>query len=472
MNNKKKYFDYRCVMGGWINDIGSVPKIEQWPSTNFDATVEREIIEFFGKMKDLRYNYIEFFGLFVEHWESDFSKNISPQRDKIVRRMLAEAHKHNIKVLYVLGVYSLWFETIVRENPNVRGTHPNVICASKEASHQVMENFVDFLLSNYPFDGFHLESGDQGMRCNCDQCDQKDDLTYHVEVNKRMAQYVRTNWPDKIIEVYTPGVNKSKEDWLQWKDASQYFDFIIDGDIFKSQADVAYLFGCDSRKEIISALDCTYATRSGQWVWTPQRWRRDRWFLPLVAKRAKHYREAAEDGVRAMMIDCYPLVNVGDEATFIASAKLLEDPFRDVPSVLVETMDEMFAPKTSSICQELADLFWYAEKAYFANALCQENFEILLEPLFGKKPGPPTYLQARMYLSGLQEYKRSIIDIRSRLSRVKDEVGNKEKALRMDKSLSLVLQDIEMTVEDKKFLKYPATALDERNYTDVFIIER
>ena len=66
------------------------------------------------------------------------------------------------------------------------------------------------------------------MRCNCDQCDPKDDLTYHIEINRRVAQHIRTKWPDKIIEVYTPGVNKSKEDWLQWKDASQYFDFIID----------------------------------------------------------------------------------------------------------------------------------------------------------------------------------------------------------------------------------------------------
>ena len=74
---KTNFFDYRCVMGAWINDIGSIPKIEQWPSIEFDQILERDFITFFDKVKELRYNYVVIFGLFLENWESDFNRRFN-----------------------------------------------------------------------------------------------------------------------------------------------------------------------------------------------------------------------------------------------------------------------------------------------------------------------------------------------------------------------------------------------------------
>ena len=410
---KKEYFDYRAILGCWTNDISSVPRAGHWPSREFDEGLERDFIEFFDMMQDVGYNSAVFAGFFVtRNWEVNYSDSISPERKEKVTRIIGEAHKRGIKMLYGMGLYSWGFDKIIKERPEVRGSNPHAMCASKEASHAKMAELIDYLLTEFPFDGFHFESGDQG-RCECDECKNIPDLDYHIDLNKRMGQHAHSKWPDKIIEVYTPPTNKSREDWLAWADASRYFSFIIDANMKQGQQDVADQFGCTSRREIISALQCAYGTRSATWIYPPQRWDRLRWFLPIIDRRALHYRGLADDGARAVMVSGAPIENPGEEATLRASGKLLQDPFRDVRSILIETAEEMFEPKTKTAAEELADIFWHAEKAYFANANVGEGAEILLDPLCGDVAGPPIYLQTRMYSHTLGEYEIAIKNMAS-----------------------------------------------------------
>ncbi len=467
MNNGKEEkpgFKYRTVLGCWINDIASVPRIEQWPSIEIDDVLEQDFINLFDTLKEVRLNSVILCGLLASRkWEPDFKKTVSTQREKAVKRILSEARKRGIKVLYGLGLYSWGFEKVIEEDPDVRGSNPLVMCGSKEASHSKMEELIDYLISTFSFDGFHFESADQG-RCECRECQKKGDSLYHMELNERMAKYVRSRWPEKIIEVYCPIGYKPKEDWLLWSEASKHFDFMID-DWNRAQR-----FGFESRKEIVSAWRCAYGTRSGTWVYPPQRWEKLRWFIPIIESRAVHYRKLAEDGGQAVMIQGAPLVNPGEEATLRCSGKLALDPFRSVKSVLCETIEEMFAPKTSGITEELADIFWSAEKAYFASALFYpDGGEIHLEPLCGKITGPPIYLQAHMYSHNIQEYEAAIIDIKSRFSKIEKEVNDRDRANRLTKCLDAVLDDIHTIRSENSMLKYHASTTGKNSWTDSWL---
>ena len=426
-----EYFDYRNVLGAWINDISSVPRVEQWPSTVLDAA----------------------------DWEPCFGDSIPPERGEAVRRILDAAHSRDVQVLYGLGLYSWGFDKIIAEDQNVRGTNPRVMCASKQASHETMERLVDFLLTDYPLDGFHFESGDLG-RCDCDRCAEKPDTVYHRELNERVAKYVRSRWPGRLVEVFVPGTAQtSQEDWRDWSEASQYFDFLID------DWNRANRFGCHSRKRIISALKCAYGTRSGLWIYPPQRWDRLRWFLPIIEQRSLHYRKLADDGGRAAMIQAAPIVNPGTEATLRSSGKFLQDPYRGTFEVLCETVEEMFRPATRAVTEELADLFWAAEKAYNTNALgWGEGGELWLEPLMGVVPGPPTYLSARMYSHKLTEYEMEMRGLQQRFARIRKELGEQDRTRRLETCLANVLADIAKIQQDEAYPRYPFTVVDENTW--------
>ena len=436
---KSQGFDYRSVLGAWINDVCSVPRIGQWPSIELDETLERDLAGYFDVMKDLKLDFIVLAGLLVTHnWQPDFAATVSPQRAKAVRRILAAAHQRNVKVLYGLGLYSWGFYDIIKADPGVRGTNPYVMCGSSEASHDTMERLMDYLVSEFPVDGFHFESADNG-RCECDQCKPKGDSLYHRELNERMGKYVHSKWPEMPIEVYCPIQRGNKEDWLIWADASKHFTFFID------PYDFARRFGRNSRKEIVSAFQCAYGTRSGTWIYPPQRWDRLRWFVPIIEKRAVHYQNLAADGGKAVIIQGTPLANPGEEASLRCSGKLASDYSRRVESVLVEVMEEMFRPRRRIVAEDLADIFWSAEKAYWCNAnFLTEGGELLLEPLFGagKAPGPPIYLETRMYAHDIDLYERAMMDIKRRFLSLQDELGDRDRASRVVTCLNNVLEDI------------------------------
>ena len=464
-----KGFKYRTVLGCWINDLASVPRIEQWPSIKIDQTLEQDLNRLFDTLKEVKLNSVILFGLLAsKEWEPDFQKTVSPKRKEAVKRILSEAGRRGIKVLYGLGLYSWGFEKIIREDPGVRGSNPQAMCGSKEASHEKMAGLIDYLLSTFPFDGFHFESADQG-RCSCPRCKKKGDAVYHLELNERMAKYVCSRWPGKIVEVYvpigfTPEKDWSKEDWLQWREASKHFTFLIDD---WNRAD---RFGCESRKEIISALSCAYGTRSSMWVYPPQRWEKLQWFIPIIEKRASHYRKLAEDGGQAVMIQGSPLINPGEEMTLRCSGKFAQDPFRSVCSILRETVEEMFRPRKQSVTEELADIFWWAEKAYFANAnFYPEGGELHLEPLCGKIPGPPIYLQQRFYSHNLQEYETAITNIRQRFLKIRKDIGDQKRAACLQACLNAVLHDIARIKTENSTLRFPASTTDKRTWTDKWL---
>ena len=269
--------------------------------------------------------------------------------------------------------------------------------------------------------------------------------------NRRCAQYVREHWPEKIIEVYCPIRRGSREDWLLWRDASELFTFFIDDYDFVSH------FGPRFRRDFIARLGCAYGTRSGLWIYPPQRWQRLRWFIPILDKRAEHYRRLADDGGRALLIQGAPLVNPAEEATLRCSARLSADPQADIASVLVDVVRTMFRPRTGAVAGELADIFWHAEKAYWRNAhFLSDSGELLLEPLGGTMAGPPVYLQSRMYSFDLAQYERAITSLQARFRKIRGELKDRVRAGRVVRCLNSVQADIAATRAAGRTLPYPA----------------
>lgn len=447
-----EHFQYRNVLAAWINDLSSVPRVEPWPSPVLDEPLERDILAFFDMMREVGLNSIVLAGLLAT-WElePDFRSGVPPDRDRAVRRILDGAHERGVQVLSLLGVYSWGYDKIIREDPRVQGTNPHVMCPSREASHQKMAQCIDYLLETYPFDGFHLESGDLG-RCDCDRCRDKPDVLYHVEMNDRTARYVRSKSPGAVLELYTPAVNRSREDWLQWQDCSGHLDFLID------DWNRAGRLGCWARKQVIESLKCAYGTRSGVGVYPPQRWERLRWFLPTVDVRAQHYRVLAENGGRAAQMTGGPIANPSVEITLRCSGKLLQDPFRSAAEVLTETVEELFQPRTREAAEELADIFWAAEKAYMATAVFYpEGGELYLEPLFGAAAGPPFYLEAFIQAHKVPEYERAIQAIQQRFARIRAELGDQGRAGRVQRCIEGALEDVRQIQGSGRMLASPYT---------------
>ena len=127
------------------------------------------------------------------------------------------------------------------------------------------------------------------------------------------------------------------------------------------------------------------------------------------------------------------------------------------------------ASQFGTISEELADIFWHAEKAYFSNANVPEGCEILLDPLCGDVAGPPIYLQTRMYAHTLGEYERAIESIQKRFLRLKVKLSNGEKAECLGKCLVGVLTDIAGIKKDDSMLQFPANTIDEKTWGNEWI---
>ncbi len=456
----EKGFDFRVVLGCWTNDVSSVPKFEQWPSMHMDELLERDLAEFFDFMREVGLEYIVLCGLLVSHdWHADFAATVPHQRQQAVKRILDAAHKRGVKILYGLGLYSWGFDEIIKTNPGVRGTNPSAMCAARSESHRVMNSLVDYLMDEYSFDGFHFESADQG-RCSCDKCKPMTDSEYHLELNRQVAEHVRSRRPDMPIEVYCPIRRSVMDDWLIWEDASGLFTAFIDDCNFADR------FGCSSRREVISRFKCAYGTRSGRWTYPPQQWRRDRWFVPIIDLRAEHYRRLAADGGRAVMIQGMPLANPGEEATLRCSGKLATDPSRSGSSVLLETVEEMFRPDGDAAARQIADIFWAAEKAFWCNAhFTTDCGELQIQPLHGTVAGPPVYLESHMFWHDLANYQHAMKDISRRYAAVRGNLADRGRADRLAVCIDSTLKDVARCLDSGKFLTYPVTALTEDTWT-------
>lgn len=473
-----KQFDHRVAFGVWINDIRSEPIThENWPSVIIDRRTSGDFASTLRLLNQAGYTALDIFGLLTNHdWPLEIETVIDRARKRQVDALIETAHRHDIKIIYGLGVYSWGFDTIIRSDPGVRGTNPSVMCGSKPGSRQWMRKVIDFVAAHFDVDGYHLEVADQG-RCSCPECSKETHLEYYCRLNRETADYIRGRYPGKMLLVNTSGYMPwgdfvKPEEFPVLNDMGRSIDVLIDG------GNHGLFIHEEQRRRFVEGFPSDYGTSGGFWIYPPQRWDRQRWFLPYLQIDAAHLKRLHGDGSRACELYLGPLVNPSTEVNVFCNGRLLGDVQREPADILGEAIDLLYKPKTEADDDRLKEIFLRAERAFFdcwsphriwglpapytdgIESLFEWSREhperaipgeLFLEPLLGSEPGFPVYLAVHMTREGRQSYRRELHDLRSMVSALDRGFNDNGRIERIERCMDNVLEDLD-TVDGVKEL--------------------
>ncbi|MDZ4820082.1 MAG: hypothetical protein SGJ20_14035 [Planctomycetota bacterium] len=416
-------FRHRSYLG-WITDLASRGEpTTAWPSMRLDEELLADYAESFAAMKALGYNEIAIWGLYVTHaWPLKLADAVTPERGKLVERLIDLAHAQNIKVVSGLGIYSWGYEAIIRDNPALAPDkkHPLAMCGSDPNAWDWVQRVIDFAFTRFPIDGVSMQSADAG-RCRCPKCSQHTPVEYDALVNIRAAEHIRSRWPGKIVGVSSWGMNFSDPAAAEpLVRLSKPLDYLIDVN------NTSGIRGREARKQLISSLKCDFGTLGGPQVEPPQHWARDRWFLPTLKRTADHLSKLAADGGRACEYYYHIRANPGDAASMAMAGRLLTNPTGDWKSQAAEAVQSVYHLPTDTQQAEMLQIVLDAEEAYFKQ-LGPFCGTMSLEPLVGDKVGPPIYLKDRLTTTARREYAADLKQLSARVEKLR--AGNKENKL-------------------------------------------
>jgi len=452
-----KPYRYRSAFGVWINDTRNTPVIEEWPSALLDDECEDGLYKCFDLAQRAGYNTFNIFGLFATYaWKPDIPATVPDERMIRVRRVISEAHRRGLKLILGIGVYSWGFDEIIATVKEVQGTNPHAMCLSSETSWVWMRRILDYVVDNFDFDGYHLESSDQ-RRCECDKCKKYTDVEYFSKINAMCADYIRAKEPGRILMVnmsmYLMPTDyiKSESDFQALVEMSASLDYLIDG------GNMGFFIRGEFRERAFTDFKCAFGSGGEYWVYMPQRWDKLRWFLPTLEHSCTHLKEMAQKGGDAVEFYMGATINPGVEMTILCGGKILFDPGREVYDVLCEAVVELYKPDSNEVCERLADIFLGAERAYYQNVnqdllasdpLCNE---LILEPLFGTEAGPPIYLSEGKYGvrdrwmsgEGRAAYRAELEKIRAALGELRGHVTDDGRVERIMTCIENAIRDID-----------------------------
>lgn len=450
---KKRSYTDRIAFGCWINDIRTEPlSLEEWPSTIIDEITMKSVINHFDVLAESGYNTVDIFGLFAGlGWPVDIVSAVDKDRDGKVRKIIAEAHQRNLKLLYGFGIYSWGFDAIIQHDAAIRGPNKHAMCASKEESWQWQKKVIDFVLQ-YDFDGFHLESADLG-RCTCEECKKRwpIDAAYHNYITSRTAEYIRNLLPKAYLSVILLNWSKWGNDFSD-EDKNQLVALSKNVNCLFDQGHRQPYIPKEKRKSFIERLQCNYGTSGGNWAYAPQRWERLRWFLPYTTRTGNHIKELYEDGGRGIMFYQGPLNNPGVEVNVIFGGRIMTDVDKSVDDVLSEILESLYKPKTPLAFKRLVQVFKRAEDAYFEQWDTQRILtatkmpppgEMYFDNLMGTSPGPVKYLlEPFLTTEGRVAYKQGMVTCLKEIQEIENEFNDNGRIDKIKTCLNNVLLDI------------------------------
>lgn len=168
-------------------------------------------------------------------------------------------------------------------------------------------------------------------------------------------------------------------------------------------------------------MPASYTFRTAQGVWINDMRNRA---LPYTRRTGAHLEELYDQGGRAVEYYMGPAHNPGVEVNIAFGGRKLSAVKRDSREVLGEVLDALYRPRDAASRSALADFFIEAEEAFFASfdpllpPGGKARGEIHLTPLFGKRPGPPIYLQECMTPAGRGAYGRRLRGLLKTLERL------------------------------------------------------
>ena len=429
------------TLTGWISEYVSRPLPGVWPQIPLDDETLSDLNAYFDLCVETGYNEAVIWGLFVDRrWPTDIASCIDADRRDRIHRVLAAAHERGLKLHSGLGLYSWGFDTIIQAQPHLSRTNPRVMCPSVPESREWMERVVDFIMGEFAFDGLNMQSADNG-RCECDACKDLSTVAYHARTNTEVARYSHARWPGKCLIMDNWGCPFSDPPDLPHLAAmSEEMGYIIDHNNSAMSA------GREYRRELIGALACPFGTLAGRSVWPPQRWARDKWFLPTTLTNVNDLRELYEDGARAAEQFVTTRVNPSDEITLRFMGGLLSNVNADAETLLRDAVDATYEPVDTATRDGLTDIARAAEQAYFEHSGRDLESRMGLIRVDGGlmpevDPSPETYLMD-MSPEGRKAYAQTMAGISADLEKMRGGIGRTDRADLTTRCFRTILEDI------------------------------
>lgn len=420
-------YDYRIAFGAWINDMRLEPlPLENWPAPQMDDETVRSTIAALELQSRSGYTHLDAWGFFVTHsWPLNLGAGIDDTRKRNVRKIIDAAHKRGMKIIYGMGTYSWGYEEIIKNDPSLAARLPDgtplqtAMCDANPKSFEWVSRILDFVLTEFDMDGVHLESFDQGGCC-CTQCAGGPEgvVGYHCRINTKTADYIRSKWPNKLINVIPIGwVGPKQHFTAEHKAMIIEMSRHIDG--FYDQGWKGTYVADDERAQFVRDLHCAYGTSGALWLYPSHRFDRTSYFLPYTKRQGAGIKKHFEQGARGCMYYQGPANNPGVEVNVAFGGRILKEPGRELRDVLAETLGELYRPRNAAALDKLADIFERAEDAYFGQWVMDDHFdtaiggppgEFYMDGLFGTSPGPAAFMSAEHYLNaaGRAGYKEGL----------------------------------------------------------------
>lgn len=389
-------FKHRLLLG-WINDNSPTPLTgKPWPIIDIDDRTVRTYREFLQRAHSLNFTAVTIWGLFVsDAWPVPLVDSAFDERRRIVDQIMRIADETGIKVIHGFGAYGWGFQEIIRHDPtcarnegrkvwgSVVEDNGLVMCYHEPSARDWMRKVIDLTVQDFGATGISLQAGDLG-RCYCHQCRQMGDLEYYSRIVDETAMYARSLQPDILLGHSCWGVELDgpEEDLVR---LGSHLDFLTD---------VTDQLAKRDRKSLAAKLNCTIGSLGGAVIVPPQRWERNRWFLPHARYSFDALRKLKDDGANAFEFFFGPLNNpqFGLMTHFVGRA--LESKSLNVEEVLSQSIEALYMAKSRSALNELVQICLEIEAAYLKARGHWPNGEFDFEPLRGEEPGRPIYLEA------------------------------------------------------------------------------
>jgi hypothetical protein len=462
-------YKYRIAFGCWINDMrNEALPLQQWPAPHLDEVTMSSVLAAMEVQSRAGFNYLDVWGLFATY---GYPPNIigafaDKDRNARVERLIREANRRGMKLLFGMGLFSWGYDQIIRADPAVRGRNPagqpldHVMCGDTEKAWGYVEKILDTALSRFDFGGVHLESADLGW-CQCPNCGGKyGTVGYNARLNIRAADYIKRKWPGKIVTcIPINWLGGSGRSHFNETEQDQIIELSKHVDSFIDQGWNGTFIAEDQRKAFIRRLHCDYGTSGGLWVYHCGRWDRLSYFLPYPQRAAAAIRRHYDDGARGCMFYQGPVINPGVEANIAVGGRILADTRRTAEDALSEAIALYYRPRDPAAQKKLVDVFLRAEDAYFgrwdparfAAAGRAMPGELHLTDLFGTAPGPALYLmEPFLNAEGRREYKDRLIAMIRDLAGLEARCDDGGRIARIQKAMTVTLTVLDSIRAAKK----------------------
>ena len=283
---------------------------------------------------------------------------------------------------------------------------------------------------------------DQGG-CFCPHCAGKAGIVeYHSRINAKTADYIRSKWPEKLINVIPIQWAKDSNERFTESDKKYIIELSKHIDGFYDQGWRGTFIPSSERASFIKELHCAYGTSGGSWVYPAQRWDRESFFIPHMQHQAKAIKEQFAQGSRGLMHYQGPVNNPGTEVNIACGGLMSSDTSQNIEDVVAQVIEDRYRPQSVSAHKKLTHIFLEGENAYFDQwAKANPYGEFKMDRLVGDSPGPAVYLTDPIFMdsAGRLAYKKALMSLLDDLQGIENGFNDSGRIKSLKRSMMITL---------------------------------